>query len=70
MMVDETVYCDVQMSLEVGLELLQLISDLPRSGAHPNLNSVFHEIQSELKGSIGFVAKGNTLLGPSNRSRH
>jgi hypothetical protein len=73
MMVDETeerVYCDVQMSLEVGLELLQLISDLHRSGAHPNLDAVFQEIQSELKGSIEFVAKGNTLPGQRKRSSH
>ena len=35
---DDTVYCDVQMPLAQGRELLQLVSTLRESNAHPALN--------------------------------
>jgi hypothetical protein len=37
---DDTVYCNVQMSLASGKELLQLVTALRDSGSHPNLDTV------------------------------
>ncbi|MFI3046596.1 hypothetical protein [Pseudomonas coronafaciens] len=51
----DTVYCNIQMPMAQGQEFLQLISELRASGAHPALEPVFEEIQSELGGSIKFV---------------
>ncbi len=42
---DDTVYCDVQMPLEQGRELLQLVTTLRESNAHPTLNRVFERMQ-------------------------
>jgi hypothetical protein len=52
---DDTVYCDVQMPVAQGRELLQVVSALRNSGAHPNLDTVFAHIQFELKMSIDIV---------------
>jgi pullulanase/glycogen debranching enzyme len=52
---DDTVYCDVQMPLAQGKELLQLVTALRESGAHPNLDVVFTHIQLELTTSIDIV---------------
>lgn len=41
---DDTVYCHIQMPLPQGKELLQLITHLRESGAHPNLERVFTDI--------------------------
>ena len=51
----DTVYCYIQMPLLQGKELLQLVAELRRSGTHPNLESVFADIQFELTNSIDFV---------------
>lgn len=52
---DDTVYCDVQMPLAQGRELLQLITALRESDAHPRLNRVFERMQYELSTSIDIV---------------
>ena len=52
---DDTVYCDVQMPLAQGRELLQLVSTLRESNAHPALNRVFERMQNELSTSIDIV---------------
>ncbi|WP_347912533.1 hypothetical protein [Pseudomonas grandcourensis] len=52
---DDTVYCNVQMSLARGKELLQLVTTLRESGSHPNLDSVFHRMQFELSMTIDIV---------------
>ena len=51
----DTVYCDVQMSLAQGRELLQLVRTQRESNAHPNLNRVFEQMQYELSTSIDIV---------------
>lgn len=38
---DDTVYCDVQMPIAQARELLQLVTVLHESRAHPGLDSVF-----------------------------
>lgn len=38
---DDTVYRDVQMPVARGRELLQLVTMLRDSGAHPSLDKVF-----------------------------
>ena len=45
---DDTVYCDVQMPLAQGRALLQLVSTLRESKAHPTLDRVFERMQYEL----------------------
>ncbi|WP_223507997.1 hypothetical protein [Pseudomonas sp. BF-B-25] len=52
---DDTVYCDVQMPVEQGRELLQVVNALRDSGAHPNLDTVFAHMQFELRMSIDIV---------------
>lgn len=54
---DDTVYCDVQMSLAQGRELLQLVSALRESKAHSTL---------ELSASIDIVENPPTW-GPWGR---
>ena len=52
---DDIVYCDVQMPLVQGRELLQLVSTLRESKAHPTLDRVFERMQYELSTSIDIV---------------
>ncbi|WP_262407258.1 hypothetical protein [Pseudomonas lactis] len=52
---DDAVYCDVQMPLAQGRELLQLVSTLRESKAHPTLDRVFESMQYELSTSIGII---------------
>ncbi|MDO8402308.1 MAG: hypothetical protein Q7T27_02310 [Pseudomonas sp.] len=52
---DYTVYCNVQMPVAQGRELLHLVTVLHESGAHPNLDTVFTHMQLELRMSIDIV---------------
>jgi hypothetical protein len=63
---DDTVYCDVQMSLAQGRELLQLVSALGESKAHSTLDRVFERMQDELSASIDIVENPPTW-GPWGR---
>lgn len=58
--IDNTVYCDVQMSLESGVEMLQLLGELRAAGQHPNLDEILGQMQRELQASIEYVADGHT----------
>lgn len=60
---DDTVYCDIQMPLAQGRELLILVTTLRESNAHPTLNRVFERMQRELSISIDIVEKP-TNMGP------
>ena len=51
----DTVYCDGQMPLAQGRELLRLVMTLRESKAHPKLDRVLERIQDELSTSIDFV---------------
>lgn len=63
----DTVYCNVQMPMAQGYELMELITKLRASGAYPALEAVFDEIQSELGSSIEFVIE--MLQGSSGIGR-
>lgn len=52
---DDTVYCDIQMPVAQGRELLELVNALRESKAHPRLDRVFEHIQYELSTSIDIV---------------
>lgn len=52
---DDTVYCDIQMPLAQGRELLELVNALRESKAHPHLDRVFEHMQDELSTSIDIV---------------
>lgn len=52
---DDTVYCDIQMPLAQGRELLELLNALRESRAHPCLDKVLERMQDELSTSINFV---------------
>lgn len=56
---DDTVYCNLQMPLAKGTELLDLITKLQEAGDHPTLDTVFRQIQGELTDSIDAIANGN-----------
>lgn len=57
----DTVYCNIQMPIGQGRELLELIAKLRASGDHQSLESVFKEAEGELEMSIEFV--GRMLAG-------
>ena len=52
---DDTVYCDIQMPVAQGRELLELVNALRESKAHPRLERVFEHMQYELSTSIDIV---------------
>ncbi|KPB81802.1 hypothetical protein BTW15_20105 [Pseudomonas syringae pv. tomato] len=52
---DDTVYCDIQMPLAQGRELLQLVNTLRDSKAYPSLEKVFEHMQHELSVSIDII---------------
>ena len=56
---DHTVYCNLQMPLAVGTELLELITKLREAGDHPNLDTVFRQMQDELRDSMETIAEGD-----------
>lgn len=58
---DDTVYCDIQMPIAQGRELLQLLNASPDSGDHPNLDTVFEHMQLELTMAIDVVANPRPL---------
>jgi hypothetical protein len=52
---EDTVYCDIQMPLVQGRELLELVNALRESKAHPSLDKVFEHMQDELSTSIDII---------------
>ncbi|MNC66015.1 hypothetical protein D3C75_1163680 [compost metagenome] len=66
---DDTVYCDVQMRVAQGRELLQLVNALIDSRAHPNLDTVFSHMQLELTMSIDIVENPRPL-GAARPTKH
>jgi CheY-like chemotaxis protein len=66
---DDTVYCDVQMPVKQGRELLQLVTALRDSRAHPNLDTVFAHMQLELAMSIDIVENPQPL-GAARPTKH
>lgn len=52
---DDTVYCDIQMPLAEGEQLLRLVAALRESKAHPALDTVLQRMQYELELSIDLV---------------
>lgn len=52
---DDTVYCDIQMAVAQGRELLALVRALRESTAHLSLDRVFEHMQDELSTSIDIV---------------
>jgi hypothetical protein len=66
---DDTVYCNVQMSLASGKELFQLVTALRESGSHPNLDTVFARMQFELTMTIDIVEHPPTW-GAAEPTKH
>lgn len=60
---DDTVYCNLQMPLAKGTELLELITKLREAGDHPTLDTVFQQMQDELIDSVEAIAEDD--LGAS-----
>jgi hypothetical protein len=52
---DDTVYCDVHMPLDTGRRFLRLVTALRESEVHPELETVFRNIEDELKLSIDLL---------------
>lgn len=52
---DDTVYCDIQMPVAQGRELLELVNALRESKTHPGLDRVFKHMQHELSTSIDII---------------
>jgi CheY-like chemotaxis protein len=52
---DDTVYCDIQMPVDQGRELLEHVNKLRESKDYPSLDTVFEHRQHELSTSIDIV---------------
>lgn len=52
---DDTVYCDIQMPVAQGRELLQLVKSLRESNAYLNPDKVFEHMLDELSTSIDII---------------
>ena len=61
---DDTVYCDVQMPVTQGRELLRLVNALRDSGGHPNIDTVFEHMELELTMAIDIVENPRPLGAP------
>lgn len=66
----DTVYCNIQMPMAQGRELLELFAKLRTLGAHPSLESVFKEAEGELEMSIEFVERMLAGEGGLGRQPH
>jgi len=58
--IDECVYCDIQMSLEDGVEMLALVRALRAAGQHPTLDATLGSMERQILDSIEFVSSGHT----------
>lgn len=52
---DDTVYCDIQMPVEQGRELLQLVKTLHDSASQPSFEQVLIDMERELTDSIDIL---------------
>lgn len=66
----DTVYCNIQMPMAQGRELLKLFATLRASGDHPSLESVLKEAEGELEMSIEFVERMLAGEGGLGRKPH
>jgi hypothetical protein len=46
------VYCNLQLTIEEGVELLDAVTLMREAGAHPALDATFDWMQRQLKDSI------------------
>lgn len=51
-----SVYCDIQMTLEEAVEMLEVLRALREAGRHPALEEKFHDMQAQLTDSISYAA--------------
>lgn len=66
---NDTVYCDIQMPVAEGRELLQLVNTLRNSKAYPFLEKVFEHMQYELSNSIDYI-ENPPSWGPWGPTHH
>lgn len=66
----DTVYCNIQMPMARGRELLELLAKLRASGAYPSLESVLKEAEGELEMSIEYVERMLADEGGPGRQFH
>lgn len=55
-MTSESVYCDIQMTIEEAVEMLEVLKALREAGRYPALEEKFHEMQNQLTDSISYAA--------------
>lgn len=58
--IDECVYCDIQLSLEEGVEMLDLLKKLRAAGEHPALDETLAYMERQIVDSIEYVSSGHT----------
>jgi len=66
---DDTVYCDFQIPVAEGRELLQLVNSLQDSKAYPCLDTVCEHMQDELSSSIDWIENPSSW-GPRGPTHH
>lgn len=57
--IDECVYCDIQLTLEEGIEMLELLKKVRAGGEHPNLDATLDWMERQIVDSIEYVSSGH-----------
>ena len=52
----ESVYCDIQMTIEEAVEMLEVLRALREAGGYPALEDKFRDMQTQLTDSISYAA--------------
>jgi hypothetical protein len=67
---DECVYCNLQLTIEEGVELLDVVTALRAAGTHPNLSETFRWMAYQLKDSIESAADDSHGLLSKPKPKH
>lgn len=65
----ESVYCDLKMTIEEAVEMLDALRELLDAGLHPALDGTFRDMQTQIKDSISYAASERVGLIKS-KPRH
>lgn len=70
-MTSESVYCDIQMTIEEAVEMLEVLRALREAGGYPALEDKFRDMQTQLTDSISYAASDRIgLLQSKPKHQH
>lgn len=68
--IDECVYCELQLTIEEGVELLDAVTSMREEGKHPLLDETFDWMQRQLTDSIAAAADDRPGLLGKPKPKH